>query len=282
MATYFQRFLHDESGLIITAELIMIMTIAVIGLTAGWGAVSTMLSNELGDVANSVGSLNQSFNYRGVSAPGHATCSGSGFNDNIRSVNISTSSNFNAQSSFPASVAGAGFAQQSLALAPAAIAAEPMVLIEEEFAEPLALVEETAVEPLALVEEEAVEPLALVEEEFGMNVQIDQTQLRQLETLGIITIREDGAVILLREDLIKIQDDGSIIILEEAGRREGFQQSGVQYDARLSDLEACRKELESLRKQMSVQSRTDADQLRQENARLRKLIDKLSKETKSR
>ena len=73
MAACFIRFLNDESGMVITAELVMIITIAVISISAGWGAASSMLVEELEDVANSVGSLDQSFNYRGISAPGHAT-----------------------------------------------------------------------------------------------------------------------------------------------------------------------------------------------------------------
>lgn len=85
------RFANDEAGFVITAELVMIFTIAVLALSVGWGAVATLLAEELEDVANSVGSLNQSFNYRRINAVGHASCSGGGFNDQTNSVNVTTS-----------------------------------------------------------------------------------------------------------------------------------------------------------------------------------------------
>ncbi len=269
MATCFQRFLRDESGLVVTAELIMIITIAVISLTAGWGAVSAMLAEELEDVANSVGSLDQSYNYRGISAPGHASCSGSGFNDSRNSVNVSTSSNFNAQSNLDVSVAGGGFVQQGLAFAEAQVAI-------------------------------AGEPFVLVEEEFGLNVQISEAELLVLEQLSIVEIREDGAVILLREDLIEIQENGSLLIVDEELRirveqlLQTQQQSLNQNDGRIRaraelvdetaqfDIAAARKELESIREELKAQSGSDSAELRQENARLRKLIDRLCRESQAR
>ena len=129
MATCFTRFLRDESGLVITAELIMIITIAVISLAAGWGAVASMLAEELEDVANSVGSLDQSYSYNGIVAPGHASCSGGGFNDSTNLVNVSTDSNFNA------SVAGLDFTPliPNIPTPEINLAGEPFVLVEEEF-----------------------------------------------------------------------------------------------------------------------------------------------------
>jgi len=270
MATCFTRLLRDESGLVITAELIMIITIAVISLTAGWGAVSAMLAEELEDVANSVGSLDQSYNYRGISAPGHASCSGSGFNDSRNTVNVSTSSNFNAQANFDVSVAGGGFAQQGFAFADAQA-------------------------------EIAGEPFVLIEEEFGVNVQIEEGLLLIFEQLGIVEIREDGAVILLREDLIEIQADGTFLIVDEELRlqveqmqlsqRQILEQSDGKVRARgeltdqtsRSDIEAARRELNALRKEVeSAMSGNNSNELRQENARLRELIERLCKESQNR
>lgn len=265
MATCIHRFMRDESGLVITAELIMIITIAVISLSAGWGAVASMLAEELEDVANSVGSLDQSYNYRGISAPGHASCSGGGFNDSANLVNVSTSSNFNA------SVAGLDFAP---------------------------LIPNLPTPEINL----AGEPFVLVEEEFGMNVQIDEALLVELQELGIVSIREDGAVLLLREDLIEVQEDGSILILDEEIRREAaerqqsleqLQQSQAQQDqtqegrirarARLGEIDEAREEFEALRRKVeAAQSGSDSAELRQENARLRKLIDKLCWESQAR
>jgi hypothetical protein len=48
--------------------------------------VRDALVHELGDVGEAIGALDQSYNYRSVSAPlegggNHASCAGSGFND---------------------------------------------------------------------------------------------------------------------------------------------------------------------------------------------------------
>ena len=264
MATCFHRFLRDESGLIITAELIMIITIAVISLTAGWGAVASMLSEELEDVANSVGSLNQSYNYRGISAPGHASCSGSGFNDSANLINVSSSSDSNV------SVAGLDFNY----LAPA-IDDTQANLVGESF--------------------------VLIEEEFGINAQIDEAVLLILQQLNIVEIREDGAVLLLREDLIEIQADGSLLILDEELRvrveqlrveqlyRSQTSEGRIRARATLTeptnqaDIAAARKEFDALRKDAATaRSGSNSDELRQENARLRELIERLCKESQTR
>jgi hypothetical protein len=264
MATCFHRFLRDESGLVITAELIMIITIAVISLSAGWGAVASMLAEELEDVANSVGSLNQSYNYRGISAPGHASCSGGGFNDSANLVNVSTSSNFNA------SVAGLDFT--------------PLI----------PNLPDTQVNL-------AGEPFVLIEEEFGVNAQVDTAELLVLEQLDIVEIREDGAVLLLREDLVEIQEDGSLRIMDEELRvrvkqlrieqlnRSQTSEGRVSARAELTDqssqadIAAARKELEALKKDVATaRSSNVSDELRQENARLRELIERLCKESQTR
>jgi hypothetical protein len=264
MATCFHRLLRDESGLVITAELIMIITIAVISLSAGWGAVSQMLASELADVANAVGSLDQSFNYRGISAPGHASCSGSGFNDSSNSVTVSTNSNFDA------TVAGLDFNFLIPDLP------EPQVNL-------------------------AGEPFVLVEESFGVNAQIGATELAVLEQLSVVEIRADGAVLLLREDLVEIQADGSLLIVDEELRlrveqlMQIRQQSSTQDQDRVrvrgsltdqssrSEIEAARKELNALQKEVAAsQSGRNSDELRQENARLRELIERLCRESQGR
>lgn len=258
MATCFTRFLRDESGLVITAELIMIITIAMIGLTAGWGAITTMLTEELEDVANSVGSLDQSFSYRGISAPGHATCSGSGFNDSQSTVNVSTCSGFDA------SVAVHGF-----------------------------------VEVIPHHQPAVSEQMALPEGEGAINAQIDEALLVELAQLGIVTIRDDGSVVLLREDLIEIRPDGSIVILYEAVRAEraelrdggGPVRAGAELvpnaaqpeqDETRDERDVIREKIETLRKNATGQSGANSDQLRQENALLRELIERLRGETQPR
>jgi len=72
---------NDERGLIISAELVLILTIAVLGMVVGLSSVSTSVNNELNDLAGAFGSLDQSFYYRGLTKWGHASVSGAGYAD---------------------------------------------------------------------------------------------------------------------------------------------------------------------------------------------------------
>ena len=57
----------DEAGFIVSAELVLIATILVIGLIVGLSEVQTAVVHELNDVANAIGSLNQSYSFKGFS-----------------------------------------------------------------------------------------------------------------------------------------------------------------------------------------------------------------------
>lgn len=59
--------LNDEAGFIVSAELVLIATIAVLGLIVGLSEVALNVNNELEDVGSAFSSMNQSY---------HAQCSG--------------------------------------------------------------------------------------------------------------------------------------------------------------------------------------------------------------
>lgn len=61
----------DENGFILSAELVLISTLLVVGLVAGLACLRASLIGELEDVAGAIGSLNQSYWYKGFSS--HAT-----------------------------------------------------------------------------------------------------------------------------------------------------------------------------------------------------------------
>lgn len=84
------QLFRDEVGVVVTAEIIIITTVGLLSLIAGWNAVSNALASELGDVANSVAALDQSYSYRGISAGVHATCSGGGFADSNQTFTVET------------------------------------------------------------------------------------------------------------------------------------------------------------------------------------------------
>lgn len=62
-----QRLMQDETGFIISAELVMVATILVIGVIVGLSEVQHAVVGELNDVADAIGSANQSYGYSGFS-----------------------------------------------------------------------------------------------------------------------------------------------------------------------------------------------------------------------
>ncbi len=62
-----QQLLHDESGFIISAELVLVATLLVIGMIVGLSEVQHAVVQELNDVADAIGNLNQSYCFSGFS-----------------------------------------------------------------------------------------------------------------------------------------------------------------------------------------------------------------------
>lgn len=73
---------NDNAGFVVSIELILIATIAVIGLIAGMTSVRDGVVSELSDVAGSVQDMNQSYSYNGVTGHSGSTA-GSDFQDNL-------------------------------------------------------------------------------------------------------------------------------------------------------------------------------------------------------
>ena len=63
-----KNFLNDENGAIVSIELILIITIAVLALIVGWSEVAVAVNTELNDISNAVGALNQSYFFVGFRA----------------------------------------------------------------------------------------------------------------------------------------------------------------------------------------------------------------------
>lgn len=68
MNELFARLWADEAGFIVSAELVLVATILVIGLIVGLSEVQHAVVAELNDVADAIGSANQSYYYSGFSA----------------------------------------------------------------------------------------------------------------------------------------------------------------------------------------------------------------------
>ena len=63
-----RQILNDESGFIVSAELVLVATILVIGMIVGLSEVQHAVVQELNDVGDAIGSLNQSYSFSGFSA----------------------------------------------------------------------------------------------------------------------------------------------------------------------------------------------------------------------
>ena len=63
-----RQLLNDEAGFIVSAELVLVATILVIGMVVGLSEIQHAVVQELGDVGDAIGSVNQSYGYTGFSA----------------------------------------------------------------------------------------------------------------------------------------------------------------------------------------------------------------------
>lgn len=66
MTTLFSKLIHDEAGFIISAELVLVATVAVLSMVVGLSEIAINVNNELEDVASAFGSVNQTFVQKGV------------------------------------------------------------------------------------------------------------------------------------------------------------------------------------------------------------------------
>ena len=80
MTTLINKLINDEAGFIVSAELVLISTITVLGLVVGLSEVSININNELEDVGSAFSAMNQGFSAQGMCGhKGHK--GGSGFED---------------------------------------------------------------------------------------------------------------------------------------------------------------------------------------------------------
>ena len=80
------KLLNDESGFILSTELLVIFTLMLCGTVVGFAVIRDSLVMELHDVSESIGAVSQSYNVTGIQKARdnghfHARCSGFGFND---------------------------------------------------------------------------------------------------------------------------------------------------------------------------------------------------------
>ena len=62
------KLFRDESGVIISAELALVLTIAVLAMVVGLSEVAVAVNTELNDISNAIGALDQSYGFTGFSS----------------------------------------------------------------------------------------------------------------------------------------------------------------------------------------------------------------------
>ena len=83
-----RTLLNDDCGFIVSAELVLVATLLVLGLIVGMSQVQHAVNEELNDVAHALGALNQSYAYTGFQSQKGTTTGkkaqffGSSFKDN--------------------------------------------------------------------------------------------------------------------------------------------------------------------------------------------------------
>lgn len=85
----------DEVGVIISAELILVLTVVVIGVIVGLSEVAVAVNTELNDISNAIGALDQSYYFTGfTSISGYKTKSsvaGSSYRDKVDDCDLNGS-----------------------------------------------------------------------------------------------------------------------------------------------------------------------------------------------
>ncbi len=75
-----RKLWNDEAGAVLSAELVMVATILVIGMTVGLTAVRNSVVTELADLGQAISEIDQSYSYSGVEGH-HSKSAGSKFRD---------------------------------------------------------------------------------------------------------------------------------------------------------------------------------------------------------
>ena len=87
---------RDEHGFVISAELVLILTVALLATIVGLSEIAVAVNTELNDISNAIGALNQSYAYTGfdsidpISEKEKSYYSGSRFEDAVDDCDLNT------------------------------------------------------------------------------------------------------------------------------------------------------------------------------------------------
>ena len=60
-----RKFFNDECGAIVSAEIVIVLSIAVLAMIVGLSEVAVAVNTELNDISNAIGRLNQTYSFTG-------------------------------------------------------------------------------------------------------------------------------------------------------------------------------------------------------------------------
>lgn len=106
MKNIFKGFLSSEDGFLLSSEALLIGTIAVLGLLVGLVSVRDAVVQELGDFAQAIGLLNQSYSYTGVQDAISGTTQGGVLVDTLDNSDAATGTDANGMSVISPAAAG--------------------------------------------------------------------------------------------------------------------------------------------------------------------------------
>jgi Flp pilus assembly pilin Flp len=72
-----KKLWNDEVGALVSAEIVLVATILVIGMIVGLSSLRNSVVAELADVGAAIGNINQSYSYSDATGHGSATAGGS-------------------------------------------------------------------------------------------------------------------------------------------------------------------------------------------------------------
>lgn len=72
---------NDENGFVVSAELVLVLTIGVLSMIVGLHAVAKSVTQEMNDLSSAFGAIDQSYSYNGLQKDCHAQVKGSGYKD---------------------------------------------------------------------------------------------------------------------------------------------------------------------------------------------------------
>ncbi|HZZ81916.1 MAG TPA: hypothetical protein VFE62_25680 [Gemmataceae bacterium] len=90
MQSLITRLWNDDNGFIVSAELVLVATIVVIGMITGLVAIRNDVTSELTEVGQAISAIDQSYSYSTLSNCSSSTA-GSNVTDTYNSINSSSS-----------------------------------------------------------------------------------------------------------------------------------------------------------------------------------------------